>query len=76
MAEERRDDIKVGVPCPNCGRKTKTTLAWLRANDEFACSCGHRSPIDQQVVRSIFQQVGDVPTDIIREALGQPRDDQ
>jgi transcription elongation factor Elf1 len=30
-----------GLPCPKCGHKTKKTLAWIKANDEFTCDgCG------------------------------------
>jgi hypothetical protein len=30
--------LEIDVPCPNCGTKTRKTLAWLRDNNEFVCS--------------------------------------
>ncbi|GAJ91052.1 hypothetical protein RRH01S_01_05230 [Rhizobium rhizogenes NBRC 13257] len=29
------------MPCPNCGHKTKKSIAWLKSNDKFSCDgCG------------------------------------
>lgn len=33
--------LEIDVPCPNCGTKTRKSIAWLRSNDEFLCrNCG------------------------------------
>lgn len=30
----------IGIPCPQCGTKTPKTVAWMKANKEYTCSCG------------------------------------
>jgi hypothetical protein len=31
------DSVEIGIPCPKCGQKTQKTIAWIKANDTFAC---------------------------------------
>lgn len=28
----------IRIPCPSCGYETKRSIAWIKANDHFACA--------------------------------------
>ena len=30
----------MGLLCVSCGRNTRKTFGWIKANDTFQCSCG------------------------------------
>jgi lysyl-tRNA synthetase class I len=40
------DKQTLELPCPKCGKKTKKTVAWLKANSKFKCSCGADITVD------------------------------
>lgn len=45
----------IDLPCPKCGHKTKETIAWIKANDKFACGgCGAEIALDRdEIVRDL-----------------------
>jgi hypothetical protein len=34
------DNQTISIPCPECGHKTRKSIRWIRAHDEFTCQCG------------------------------------
>lgn len=39
-------NAEIEIPCSNCSRKTKKTVAWLKNNKALVCGCGTRIEID------------------------------
>lgn len=40
MGKTLFDDETMEVPCPQCGRKLRTTARKLKRNDVVTCACG------------------------------------
>lgn len=40
------DNVSIDIPCPKCGRKTKKTIGWVKANKKFTCGCGVEVVLD------------------------------
>jgi len=34
-------DISLAIECPKCGSKSKRSLRWIKAHDQYVCHCGH-----------------------------------
>ncbi len=32
------EKAKIGIPCPECGKKTSKSIAWIKAHNDFVCS--------------------------------------
>jgi hypothetical protein len=37
MARSCIDDAELSLPCPKCRRRTKKTVAWVRAHTQLVC---------------------------------------
>ena len=47
------DKQEIGIPCPRCGAKTKKSIAWIKANDAFACDgCGSTIDVEAEKLLS------------------------
>lgn len=46
------DDQTLDLPCPKCGKKTKKTVRWVKANKQFTCSCGTAITLDADQFRA------------------------
>lgn len=40
------DSAAIDVPCPQCGKKHKKTVGWLKTNKRIACGCGGNVTVD------------------------------
>jgi hypothetical protein len=61
------DNAELRVPCGNCSRETKKTVAWLKTHESFTCSCGTRTEIDARKFVRELQKVDKALDDLKRE---------
>ena len=50
---DRTFDIK----CPACGRTTKKSIAWVKNNSGFTCSCGAEIKLDSSEFKATIAKV-------------------
>ena len=50
---DRTFDIK----CPACGRTTKKSIAWVKNNTSFTCSCGAEIKLDSSEFKATVAKV-------------------
>jgi hypothetical protein len=64
------DDAIIGFPCPQCGLRTKKTIAWIKANDTLSCGgCGGVIPLERDFLRRPLED--DKSIDHLKRALGE-----
>ena len=51
------DNANIELPCKNCGRKTKKSIAWVNANRQFTCTCGSTSTLDTRQLKAELTKV-------------------
>jgi hypothetical protein len=39
-------DRTIDIKCPVCGRTTRKSIAWVKNNSSFTCSCGNEIKLD------------------------------
>ena len=39
-------DRTIDIKCPACGRTTRKSIAWVKNNTIFTCSCGTETKLD------------------------------
>ena len=39
-------DRTIDIKCPACGRTTRKSIAWVKNNTSFTCSCGTEIRLD------------------------------
>ena len=39
-------DRTIDIKCPACGRTTRKSIAWVKNNTSFTCSCGTEIKLD------------------------------
>lgn len=59
-------DLKIGIPCGNCGRETEKTVTWLKHNAEFTCACGTLVKVDASQFNREMQKVDKAFDDLNR----------
>ena len=40
------DDREIAISCRKCGRDTRKSIAWVKANEQFTCVCGTNFALD------------------------------
>ncbi|AXQ93185.1 hypothetical protein D0Z66_04775 [Cereibacter sphaeroides] len=49
MVRPMFDKQSLDIPCPNCGKKTKKTVGWIKTHDSFTCSgCARDISLDKK----------------------------
>lgn len=52
------DSQSLDIPCPQCGKKTPQTVAWLKANAEMVCpGCQTVIALDRDQLFATIKQV-------------------
>lgn len=63
------DTATIPIPCPNCGKKTETSIGWLKANKQMACMCGAVVDIDAEKLVTGIAKAND-EFEKLRKGLG------
>lgn len=54
------DNQSIEIPCGNCGRKVKKTVAWLKRNKKLVCAgCGIETTLETKKFLAGIKQVSD-----------------
>ena len=50
-------DRTIDIKCPTCGRTTKKSIAWVKNNTSFTCSCGAAIRLDSNEFKATVAKV-------------------
>jgi lysyl-tRNA synthetase class I len=50
-------DRTIDIKCPNCGKTTKRSIAWVKNNTSFTCACGRETRLDSPEFQAKLSQV-------------------
>lgn len=61
---------EIGITCPECGKKTKKSVAWIKANDNLTCSgCGSTVTVQNEKLLSGLKEAEQTVANF-RKSLG------
>lgn len=68
MARSAFDKGEIALACPQCGRETKKTIAWVKANNHLTCpGCGERIKIDKTKLLRGLEKADKALADLSRQ---------
>ena len=51
------ETFSMPIPCPECGKQTSQSLAWLVAHNEIACpNCGFMIDLQGEKIRALIEK--------------------
>ena len=50
-------DKTVDIKCSACGRTTRKSIAWVKNNKSFICSCGAEVKLDSSEFKAVVAKV-------------------
>lgn len=66
MAKSKLDGAKITLPCPQCGKKTRKSVGWLRDHPTFSCS-GCSAVFDTKQFARDIERANKIIADFIRK---------
>lgn len=64
------DKQKLGMPCPDCGKKLSKSIGWLKTHDDLVCACGGIVSLKSKEVRGVIlkaeKELADFARDLIK----------
>lgn len=66
MSDSIFDKEKISIPCSNCGRQSAKSVAWIRMNHSFTCTCGTLIKLDTSQFQGELRKADKAISDLER----------